>query len=194
MRGVITVPESDDWPAGRPQDETEGPPRSGREPKGSAVAAARMRQQHLWVDLQVQQAMERGEFDDLPGQGKPLEGLGEHHDPDWWLKKLVEREKISVLPPALELRKEDLQLEDTLDRENTEMRVRSLLDDFNRRVVHARRQLQGGPPVITPTRDVEAEVERWRERRTARRDEAARVAAGGREAAAKRRRWWRRRG
>ena len=38
-----------------------------------------------------------------------------------------------------------------------------------RRVVDARRQLTGGPPVVTPTRDVEAEVEAWRERREDRR-------------------------
>ena len=35
--------------------------------------------------------------------------------------------------------------------------VREYVDDFNRRVIDARRQLQGGPPVVTPTRDVEAE-------------------------------------
>ena len=54
---------------------------------GSSASAARIAQQHTWVDLQVRQAMERGEFDDLPGAGKPIEGLGAEHDPDWWLKK-----------------------------------------------------------------------------------------------------------
>ena len=33
--------------------------------------------------------------------------------PDWWLKKLVEREQIAVLPPSLALRKEDAELDDT---------------------------------------------------------------------------------
>jgi hypothetical protein len=46
--------------------------------------------------------------------------------------------------------------------------VRDILADFNRRVIDARRQLQGGPPVVTRTRDVEEEVSRWRERRAAR--------------------------
>lgn len=182
------MPESEDWPEGRPATEQslERPGGSGR-----AAAAARMRQQHLWVDLQVKQAMERGEFDDLPGQGKPIEGLGEQHDPDWWVKKLVEREQVSVLPPALELRKEDLRLDDVLDGETAEPRVRTVVEDFNRRVVHARRQLQGGPPVITPTRDVDEEVARWRERRDARRAAAA-EAARATEQARPRRRWWRR--
>lgn len=128
-------------------------------------AAARMREQHLWVDLQVREAMARGDFDDLPGAGKPLD-LGSTHDPDWWVKRLIEREQITgVAPPAIALRAEDAALEAELDREATEHGVRQVLTDFNRRVVEARRQLQGGPPVITPPRDVEAEVAAWRQRR-----------------------------
>jgi hypothetical protein len=42
--------------------------------------------------------------------------------------------------------------------------VRRTVEDFNKRVVEARRQLQGGPPVVTKTRDVDEEVERWRGR------------------------------
>lgn len=136
---------------------------------GRAAAAARIEQQQTWVDLQIRQAMERGEFDDLPGTGQPIQDLGAQHDPDWWVKRLVEREKITgVLPAALQLRKDDLELDGLLDRLTSESEVRRELDDFNRRVVHARRQLEGGPPVITPTRDVDAEVGRWRERRARR--------------------------
>ena len=139
-------------------------PRTGRD-----AAAERARNQVQWVDQQVRQAMARGEFDDLPGAGKPLKDLGSTHDPDWWVKKLIEREKITgVLPPALQLRKDDAQLEDTLDKEWSEKAVREILVEFNRRVVEARRQLLGGPPVITKLRDVEAEVAAWRERRARR--------------------------
>jgi hypothetical protein len=123
-----------------------------------------MREQHRWVDLQVQKAIERGAFDNLPGAGKPLPPLDD--DPNWWLKKLIEREKITgVLPEALQLRKDDAELDALLDRQGSESVVRELLETFNTRVVNARRQLQGGPPVVTPTRDVEAEVAAWRARR-----------------------------
>ena len=131
--------------------------------------AMRMEQQTLWVDLQVRRAMERGEFDNLPGAGKPLR-LPDRHDPDWWVKNLIEREQITgVLPPALALRKEDAELDAALDRETTEDGVRRAVADFNRRVVEARRQLLGGPPVITPTRDADVEVAAWRTRRDERR-------------------------
>ena len=45
--------------------------------------------------------------------------------------------------------------------------MREYLEDFNHRVIEARRQLLGGPPVVTPTVDVEEWVTRWQERRDA---------------------------
>ena len=131
---------------------------------GESAAAARIRHQGRWVDLQIERAIARGEFDNLPGAGKPLPPLDP--DPNWWLKKLIERENITgVLPEALQLRKDDAELDSSLDRLPNEARVREELELFNRRVVNARRQLQGGPPVITKLRDVEAEVAAWRARR-----------------------------
>ena len=43
------------------------------------------------AERKIREAMERGEFDDLPGQGKPLK-LGDR-DPNWWVKGLLEREQ-----------------------------------------------------------------------------------------------------
>ncbi len=37
--------------------------------------------------------MERGEFDDLPGAGKPLPGAGGSHEPNWWLRSFLDRER-----------------------------------------------------------------------------------------------------
>jgi len=139
--------------------------------------------------------MQRGEFDNLPGAGKPLGDLGSPYDRDWWLRKLIERENITgVLPAALQLRKDDAELDDLLDREATEKQVRALVEDFNRRIVEARRQLQGGPPVVTPTRDVDTEVGRWRERRTSRLRARAASDPPPQPPSRPRRRWWRRDG
>ena len=160
------VDQPDGTTAGRPDAEQAD---DGDE-RGDDAARARMEQKALWVDLQITQAMERGDPDDLPGAGKPIRGLGATHDPDWWVKGLIERERITgVLPPALALRKEDAELDALLDRQTAEKEVRRVVADFNRRVVDARRQLQGGPPVVTATRDEEQEVAAWLARREERR-------------------------
>jgi hypothetical protein len=161
--------------------------------------AQRLEQQALWVDAQIRQAIERGEFDDLPGAGKPIEGIGEPHDPDWWVKNLVKREQLSGLgPPAILLRKEDAELDDRLDGLSVEAEVRRVLADFNARVVDARRQLRGGPPVVTSTRDIDAEVDAWRarceERLRALRAETQKSRSDVSQRDRPRRRWWRWRG
>ncbi len=135
---------------------------------GNAAARNRIDQQAKWVDLQIQQAMARGDFDDLPGAGKPIKGLGTQHDPDWWVKQLIERERITgVLPPALQLRKDDAELDARLDRITSEREVREQVEEFNARVLKARYTPVDGPPLITQPRDVEATVAAWRERRRA---------------------------
>ncbi|WP_150308410.1 DnaJ family domain-containing protein [Planctomonas psychrotolerans] len=123
-------------------------------------------QRAQYVRVAIEQAERRGDFDNLPGSGKPLANLHQAYDPDWWIRRKIEREKLTGLgPPALTLRSEDAGLNDRLDAASSERAVREILEEFNRRVVDARRQLQGGPPVITPTRDVEQAVVDWHERR-----------------------------
>jgi hypothetical protein len=142
------------------------------------------------VETTIQQAMRRGEFDNLPGAGKPLHNLTATHDPDWWLRRKIERERLTGLgPPALALRVESASLEERLDALHSEAEVRDLLEDFNHRVTEARRQLLGGPPVVTPLREIDAEVEAWRLRRAERLRalEEARAAEDARRAAMSRR-------
>jgi hypothetical protein len=165
-------------------------PESEREDTNDAGQPT-MEQRAQIVEISIQQAMRRGDFDDLPGAGKPLTGLQNAYDPNWWIRQKIERERLTGLgPPALTLRTEDAQLEERLDGAPSEDAVRSMLNDFNARIIEARRQLQGGPPVVTSPRDVDVEVQRWRERRDARyrqytesreREEAAYRAMGWRE-------------
>jgi hypothetical protein len=128
-----------------------------------------MDQRSQIVEMAIRQAQRRGDFDGLPGAGKPLTGLNAVRDPDWWIRRKIERENLTGLgPPALTLRTEDAGLDDRLDGIASEAAVRDVLEDFNRRVREARRQLLGGPPVVTPTRDVEAALAAWRRRRAER--------------------------
>lgn len=120
------------------------------------------------VEYLIRDAMAQGKFDNLKYAGKPIPGLGEMYDPDWWVKGLIQREHLTgVGPKAILLRTEDAELDARLDTQYSEKQVRDIVEDFNARVIDARRQLQGGPPVITKTRDPDGEVQRWRERRAA---------------------------
>lgn len=138
----------------------------GQDARGAGPRWATQEERWAAVETAIQIAIRRGEFDDLPGAGRPLEGLGSSDDPDWWIKRKIEREGLSgIAPPAIQLRNEHRAMEETLDAFSQESDVRAHLEEFNRRVRRARMQLEGGPPVVTPTRDVEAEVVAWRERR-----------------------------
>ena len=153
---------TDDAPDATPPDL----PRARDARTGNPAARNRIDQQHRWVDLQIQQAIARGEFDNLPGAGKPIKDLGTQHDPDWWVKQLIERERITgVLPPALQLRKDDAELDAHLDRITSEREVRERVEEFNARVLKARYTPVDGPPLITQPRDVQATLAAWRERR-----------------------------
>ena len=175
-------------------EQSKEPGRHAGRREANPAAAARIRQQETWVDLQLRQAMARGDFDDLPGYGKPLENLTGEHDPDWWIKRLVERERITgVLPPSLQIRKEDAGLDAALDELVTESQVRRAVEEFNERVRWALYRPPEGPPMVTRPRDVETEVERWRERRAARREarrQAQRETAAAAPGGERRRRAW----
>lgn len=155
--------------------------------QGTAPGFAAAVDQAAYIETAIQIAIRQGAFDDLPGAGKPLEGLGTHHDPDWWIRRKIASENLTGLgPPAILLRTEDRELDGQLDLLGRESDVREVLEDFNRRVREARRQLQGGPPVVTDTRDVEAEVAAWAGRRAAR---AAAAASDAPDEAPRRRRF-----
>ncbi|MFJ6653782.1 DUF1992 domain-containing protein [Microbacterium sp. NPDC091313] len=144
------------------------PDAADERPRGSTAS-----ERAAYVETAIQQAIRRGEFDDLPGAGRPLD-LGATHDPDWWIRRKIQREQLTGLgPPALTLRVEHAEMAERLDALSREDDVREAVADFNRRVIEARRQLLGGPPVVTPTHDVDAEVTAWRERRRAREAAAA---------------------
>ena len=168
----------------------EHPAQDSNDDETNTAGQASMDQRSQYVEISIAQAMRRGDFDNLPGAGEPLRNLHEIHDPNWWIRKKIERESLTGLgPPALTLRTEDATLVERMDAAPSEGAVRELLDDFNLRVVEARRQLQGGPPVVTPVRDVEAEVVAWRQRREARYRAAAE--AREREAAERAAMTWR---
>ena len=93
-----------------------------------------------WIDAQIRLAGEQGAFDNLPGAGKPLPNLGQ--DPDWWVKQLVKREQISILPPSLELlRKVETELA-AIEKLHDEATVRRRVAALNVEIANVNATLQ----------------------------------------------------
>ena len=149
-----------------------------------------------WIDQQIRQAEAEGEFDDLPGKGKPLAGLDEPHDELWWVRQMMKREGISVTPTPLALKREVHDLQDRLDREPTEACVRRVVEELNERIRRENRMPKiDGPPTTVSPLDVEEVVDRWRARRPVEPLEPEpSIAEHARPTpATAKRRWWQRR-
>ncbi|MFI9812872.1 DnaJ family domain-containing protein [Saccharothrix variisporea] len=115
-----------------------------------------------WVERQIREAQEKGEFDGLPGAGKPLSGLAGPHDELWWVKEKVRREEGTVLPPTLQLRKEAAEAREAAGRAASEEEVRRILGEINAKITEAIRKPMSGPPLNLMTFDVEHVVREWR--------------------------------
>ena len=118
-----------------------------------------------WVERRIREATERGEFDNLPGAGKPIPDLDEPHDELWWVKRKLRREHFAYLPPTIALRKEAEAALEAAAQAATESEVRQIVAAINRKIADGNRKAASGPPLNLTPFDVERVVRRWRERR-----------------------------
>jgi hypothetical protein len=120
-----------------------------------------------WVERQVREAIERGEFDNLPGAGRPLPSINGREDENWWVKGLLEREQLPMpLPTSLALRREVADLPQTIADVPDEPTVRDIIEDLNRRIRDSHRRRVDGPPIVVKPVDVEQTVTDWRRSRS----------------------------
>lgn len=117
-----------------------------------------------WIDRQIREATERGEFDNLPGAGKPIPDLDKSNDELWWIRQKMRREGASTeaaLPTPLRLRAEIHRLPETVRPLRTEQAVRDAVAELNQRIMDWLRAPHG-PQVVVTQVDVETVVARWR--------------------------------
>jgi hypothetical protein len=104
-------------------------------------------------------------LDRLEGKGRPMPGIEEPYDPMWWIKKLLEREKLSVLPPALEVRAKTDRMLDEVWTLPTETRVVDRVAAINAEIARANRTTAAGPPTTLSPLETDTVLEEWRRRR-----------------------------
>ncbi|GAA2297014.1 DUF1992 domain-containing protein [Nonomuraea roseoviolacea subsp. roseoviolacea] len=116
-----------------------------------------------WIDRQIREAEERGEFDDLPGKGKPLPDLDKPYDEMWWIKQKLRSEGLSMpLPPTLQLRKDAEEALAEARAARSEREARQVVEEINARIRAAIRTGLSGPPLNLLPYDVEKVVAEWR--------------------------------
>lgn len=119
------------------------------------------------VEQQIRAGIARGDFENLPGRNKPIEGLDDPHDEDWWLKAKLRAERLSYLPPTIRIRKELEEAREAMLATSNESVVRRIIDDINSRIRHINRLGAEGPPSSVMPVDPATEIERWRAKRAA---------------------------
>lgn len=115
-----------------------------------------------FADRRIREAEEAGQFENLSGFGKPIPGIDQPLDENWWVKRKLRDEQLSVVPPVLEARRaiertreEILQLSDETD-------VRHRLEALNELIHKAIRSPIPGPPSGVMPVDIESELYTWR--------------------------------
>ena len=141
-----------------------------------------------WIEQQIEEATERGAFENLPGAGKPLP-KSEEDAAAAWLREYVRREGVATeefLPVPLKLRKESERLADAAPGLPSDQAVREAAAELNERIMNWRR-IPLGPPIFVPLVDADALAARWHEARPAEPPPA--TAGAGRHEPRGRRRW-----
>lgn len=119
-----------------------------------------------WIDKQIREAEERGDFAELPGRGKPLPGDGTTpYDELWWIKQKMAREGVSYLSPTLTLRKEAEDVIAAAADAPSERAARQLVTDLNDKIREALRVPPPGPPLGLTPFDLDEVTRTWRARR-----------------------------
>ncbi|GLX19182.1 MULTISPECIES: DUF1992 domain-containing protein [Streptomyces] len=118
-----------------------------------------------FVDRQIREAADRGEFERLPGWGKPMASLDAPYDEMWWIRRKLHGEGFAALPPALALRKEAEDAREAALAAPTERRAREVLAEVNEKIRTALRRPPPGPPLGLAEFDVEAVLAERRESR-----------------------------
>ena len=116
------------------------------------------------AEHEIRRAVEEGAFDNLPGAGKPIPGIDQPYDENWWLKGMLKRENLSVLPQTLELRAE---IEKDIEKMWHAFNESDLSRQFaaiNAKIRKLNSTATTGPATTVSEMDAQAVVERWKRR------------------------------
>lgn len=116
-----------------------------------------------WIDKQVREAEERGEFEDLPGAGQPIPNIDKPHDELWWVKDKLRREGLTYMSPSVALRRRAHDALQSALGAKSEAEVREIVTDINAEIRDANAKGIAGPALMLVPYEVKRVVRDWRE-------------------------------
>ena len=114
------------------------------------------------AEERIAEAMADGVFQSSASAGKPIAGIEKPYDPMWWVKEFIEREKVSVLPESMRIRRE---AEDEIERIMSlasESEARAAIAGLNGRIARANSRSAAGPATTLAPFDADELLGRWR--------------------------------
>jgi hypothetical protein len=139
---------------------TNGPPLPNRKPAAMSW--------ETFAERRIREAMEAGEFDNLSGAGKPIPGIDDPPDPDWWIKQKLKHEQLSIIPLILEARRELERTLAELPAIGSEAEVRRRLERVNQQIREAIASPHPGPAIVVLPVDVDEILMKWVQQRSSR--------------------------
>lgn len=116
-------------------------------------------------ERKIREAQQAGAFERLPGLGRPIPDIDEPLDENWWVRKKLRRENLSVLPPLLAARLEAEKTIASIWNLSSEHTVRRKLERLNEKIREAHYSPAPGPAVPLSPIDVDDLIRQWRERK-----------------------------
>ena len=119
-----------------------------------------------FAERRVRDAIEAGDFQNLPGFGKPIPDIDEPWDENSWVRKKLKAEEVRALPPILEARLRIERFLQELAAIPTEYEVRRRLVELNEFVRSAHFSHIAGPADGVRPLDESVVLADWRRRRS----------------------------
>lgn len=117
------------------------------------------------AESRIREAQQAGEFDRLPGAGRPIPGMDGVDDELWWVKQKIRQENLSLLPPGLQIALDVERGLQAIWKLSSAAAVRRAVDELNENIRAANLAAVWGPPSTTMPLDVDDVLAEWTRRR-----------------------------
>jgi hypothetical protein len=117
----------------------------------------------LIANAKIEQAIQEGQFNALPGFGKPLNLDPANNAGDCWLKRKAQQENLEILPPALVLKRHVERKQQAILEIRDEAKARTALLELNEMIEKSLMNILWGPPCDVLPLEIERFMEAWRD-------------------------------